>query len=78
MRSIVSFITHVDSVTCIARHTAAKMTFKCDPHEFRESVDKYHSGAMVQDAFPYLTPTEREVLIAGMTPEGQDVIYGKV
>lgn len=34
------------------------------------------SGAMVQDAFPTLSATDREVLLTGMCPKCQDSIFG--
>ena len=33
------------------------------------------SGAMVQDAFPTLSATDREVLLTGMCPKCQDSIF---
>lgn len=29
-----------------------------------EDLEAYHNGALVQDAFPYLTPGEREMIIS--------------
>lgn len=34
------------------------------------------SGAMVQDAFPTLSATDREVLLTGMCPKCQESIFG--
>lgn len=34
------------------------------------------SGAMVQDAFPALSATDREVLLTGMCPKCQESIFG--
>lgn len=31
-----------------------------------EDIKKYENGALIQDAFPYLTPDEREIMISGM------------
>lgn len=33
-------------------------------------------GAMVQDAFPTLSATNREMLLTGMCPKCQDMIFG--
>jgi hypothetical protein len=33
-------------------------------------------GKLVQDAFPDLSPTDREFLINGLTPDDQDALYG--
>lgn len=40
-------------------------------------VAKYEWGALAQDAFPYLTPTERECIISGMCPTCQAKIFGE-
>lgn len=39
-----------------------------DPADMR----KYESGALIQDAFPYLSPDDREFLKSGITPEEWD------
>ena len=35
----------------------------------QEQYDEWQAGAFVQDAFPHLTPCQREFLINGTTPE---------
>lgn len=39
-------------------------------------LEEYDKGELVQNAFPYLTATERECLISGMCPACQDKIFG--
>ena len=39
-----------------------------------EQIDRWEGGALVQDVFPHLTPSEREFLISGVTPEEWDVV----
>ncbi len=39
-------------------------------------LERYEDGALVQNAFPYLTATERECIISGMCPACQDKIFG--
>jgi hypothetical protein len=34
-----------------------------------EDYIKWRGGTLIQNAFPYLTPNEREFLITGITPE---------
>ena len=36
---------------------------------------KYNQGAMIQDAFPFLTPDEREFMMTGLTPEQWDKMF---
>ena len=37
----------------------------------------FQNDVLVQDAFPYLTATEREELISGMCPDCQRKIFGE-
>ena len=39
-------------------------------------LERYEEGELVQNAFPYLTATERECLISGMCPTCQDKVFG--
>lgn len=41
-----------------------------------EQIQRYEQGAFVQDAFPNLTPTEREFIITGMSAAEQKEIFG--
>lgn len=36
----------------------------------------YKSGALVQNAFPTLSPTERECLVSGLCTTCQDKVFG--
>lgn len=40
-----------------------------------EQIDKWTAGAFVQDAFPQLTPDEREFLMTGVTKEEWDATF---
>ena len=37
-----------------------------------EDFERYENGAKAQDAFPYLEPDERELLISGICPSCWD------
>ena len=41
-----------------------------------EQIDKFQAGAMVQHAFPNLTPEEREFILTGATEEEWDAAVG--
>ena len=41
-----------------------------------EDYVRWQMGALAQEAFPYLSPSEREVLISGMCFRCQDSIFG--
>ena len=34
-----------------------------------EQIERWEGGALIQDVFPHLTPSEREFLISGVTPD---------
>ena len=38
---------------------------------------EWQSGALVQNAFPELSPSKREVLISGICPKCQEGIFGE-
>lgn len=42
-----------------------------------EDYIRYQEGALVQNAFPYLTATEREALVSGMCPACQNTYFGE-
>lgn len=41
-----------------------------------EQIMKYENGALIQDAFPNLTPSEREFLMTGITEDEWNDIFG--
>lgn len=43
-----------------------------------DDYNKYINGKLVQHCFPYLTATEREVIISGICPTCQDLIFKEV
>lgn len=42
-----------------------------------EQVDVYMSGASIQEAFPHLTPDEREFIKTGITAEEWNAMFGE-
>lgn len=38
-------------------------------------IDKYQTGATMQDAFPTMSPSDREFLISGFTPTEWNAIF---
>lgn len=42
-----------------------------------EQIEAYYKGALVQDAFPNLSPAEREFIKTGITPGEWDQVFGK-
>jgi hypothetical protein len=41
----------------------------------QEQLDKWRSGALIQHVMPKLTPSEREFIITGTTPEEWDTMW---
>jgi hypothetical protein len=44
---------------------------------FKEDVKKYQQGALIQDAFPYMDRSVREMLISGLCSECWDKLFKK-
>lgn len=38
----------------------------------KEQIDKWENGALAQEAFPNITPTEREFIMTGVTDDEWD------
>ena len=43
--------------------------------EYQIAVDKWHKGAMIQEAFPMLTAGQREFIKTGITEEEWEKIF---
>ena len=39
-----------------------------------EQIERWQNGELIQNVFPHLSPSEREFLISGVTPEEWDVV----
>jgi len=39
-----------------------------------EQIDRWQNGELIQNVFPHLSPSEREFLISGVTPEEWNVV----
>lgn len=50
-------------------------TINCSKNEYIAGLMRYRAGALMQDAFPFLTNEEREFLISGTTPEEWNALY---
>jgi hypothetical protein len=46
-------------------------TLEVDPGD----IMRWHNGALIQDALPYLTPGEREFLLSGITDEEWEELF---
>lgn len=52
------------------------MTLPIAPVQFQAWVE-HKNPRFIQDAFPQLTPDQREFLLTGYTPEDWDAIFGE-
>lgn len=59
---------HCLGKTMVVNHPYSKM---------QKAFKAYESGQMIQQAFSFLTATEREFMMTGMTPKEQEAIFGK-
>lgn len=44
-------------------------SFKTDTSEFKKGLDAYNDGSQVQNTWPSLTPSQRELMISGICDE---------
>jgi hypothetical protein len=49
----------------------------CTQEQFELGISAWNSGQMVQDAFPFFSPEEREFLLTGLTPSEWEELFGK-
>jgi len=56
--------------------TLRDMIFKTTINAMTEAIEKYNKGALIQEAFHFLTVAEREFLISGITPAEWDKLFG--
>jgi hypothetical protein len=79
MRSISRYIEGPKPDTTILFSTRGdSITVNVPLSTFERCVSKYKAGALIQEAFPMLSATEREFMITGFTPEEQEAIFGEV
>jgi len=52
------------------------MVFACEVEQYKQGVNDYRNGKLIQDAFPFLSADEREFLLTGMTPEEWELEFG--
>lgn len=43
----------------------------------KEQLARYANGTLLQDAFPHLTPTEREFIKTGLIESSQNELFGE-
>lgn len=51
------------------------LNLNCTEEEFKKGKDKCANGTLIQDAFSFLSPEEREFIMTGITPEEWKMIF---
>lgn len=59
------------AVTVKCPMTGKKNTVFCGRRDFQQWI----AGTVIQEAFPYLTADERELLVTGISSDGWDKLY---
>lgn len=57
-----------DRSVLIKTNSGKQMEILCTPKEYLAGLTAYKSGKMIQDAFFFLSNSEREFLISGLNP----------
>jgi hypothetical protein len=61
--------------TCIIRSTCPCCGTLNHIHALQSEFDAWQAGALVQDAFPTMSATDRESLISGLCPDCQATFF---
>jgi hypothetical protein len=77
IKNIHSYLPDPDKSPCtVVLDDDSKMQLECSPNQFMAAFKKYNQGAMIQDAFPFLSAEEREFLMTGIRPDEWKRIFG--
>lgn len=66
-----------DGVRITLEYRKKEMTFSCTIQQYHDGLARYNQGAMIQDAFHFLTSQEREFLLTGISAEEWDRLFGE-
>jgi len=55
-----------------------QMTFALSPDDFRDRLESWQEGALIQNAFPMLDADEREFIMTGITPSEWDEAFNHI
>lgn len=64
-----------DTQVLILAENGKMMEFNCGNIDYLRGLYAYRNGALIQDAFDFLSADEREFLISGLTPEEFDISF---
>lgn len=63
------------SIIAVLHENNKMMELNCTPAQYKQGIEAYKNGALLQDAFPFLSDGEREFLKSGITPEEWDAMF---
>lgn len=52
------------------------MTLNCSAEQYNKGMEKWGAGFPIQNAFPFLSPDEREFIKTGIMPDEWDAMFG--
>jgi hypothetical protein len=61
----------------IRAKSGAEMEIDCTPEQYLAGLEAYKNGALMQDAFHFLTASQREFLISGLNQDEWERMFGK-
>lgn len=67
---------HLFEGKVIAHHGTKQMELNCTAEQYKAGKLAYETGSMMQVAFAFLSPGEREFLISGTTPAEWAAMFG--
>lgn len=65
-----------DTAVLIQLENGSEYYLACTPRQYKQGIEAYKNGALIQEAFPFLTAEEREFLMTGLTPAMWDRLFG--
>lgn len=71
----VSFSEGSSLVKVILKKNNKSLNLNCSPDQYLGGLKAYKAEALIQDAFHFLNPNEREFLVSGLTSEEFDKLF---
>lgn len=54
------------------------LILNCSVEAYEQGMKDYQSGALIQNAFPFLSPGEREFLLSGLSEDQFDELFEEI
>lgn len=66
-----------DNTVTVVVNNGKTLIVNCSPEQFDVGLDLWEQGLNIQDAFPMLSPDEREFIKSGMLPEEWNALFAE-